>query len=419
MGVSDKAEKRLLKSGKGYVRPDYNGLGISNVMPTVSKALGLELKNQFTLSQEFLDYGIFKGVRNIVFLLLDGLGYEQLLWELKKNKNLALGDVIKDDLFFPITSTLPSTTTTALTTLSTGLTPQEHGMMGYRMYLEEFGVVSNMMAFGPVTGSISFSDMGIAPGRFLKLDTIFQQLNKKGIKSSLVAHLNYIDSPLSRMVYKGVDYVPFMDTQDMFSQIKKLLDGKSSKKSLIYAYWDNIDLVSHQYGVKTKELSKEIAELDSCLSDILNMNNHPETLLIISADHGHINSSLKRTVHLHEHEKLLKCLRVPPVDDWGRLSYLFTNKGKKDSVRDYLESNFSKKAFIYESRDLLKKGFFGLNKPRKETLDRVGDLVLIPKKDYAFVYPYTLEELFLGMIGRHGGMSKEEMLVPFICKRLG
>ena len=163
-----KAEKELLKGGtKDYVIPNYTGLGISNIMPTISKALGLELKNQFTISHDFLDYDIFKGVKNIVFLLLDGLGYEQLLWELKKNKNLALGDVIKDDTFFPLTSTLPSTTTTALTTLNTGLTPQEHGIMGYRMYLSRFGVVSNMIRFGPVEGSSTFSEIGLSPASFI------------------------------------------------------------------------------------------------------------------------------------------------------------------------------------------------------------------------------------------------------------
>jgi len=414
-----KAEKELLKGGtKDCVTPNYTGFGISNIMPTISKALGLELKNQFTISPDFLDYDIFKGVKNIVFLLLDGLGYEQLLWELKKNKNLALGDVIKDDTFFPLTSTLPSTTTTALTTLNTGLTPQEHGIMGYRMYLARFGVVSNMIRFGPAGGSSTFSEIGLSPASFINLDTIFQKLNKKRVKSFIAAHVNYTDSPLSQMIYRGADYIPFMDTQDMFSQIRKVLERKSSKKSLIYAYLDIIDSASHQHGVKTRALSKEIADLDSCLlNDILN-KNHPETLLIISADHGHINSSLKRTVYFHDHGDLLNCLRVPPVEDWGRLSYLFVKKGKKNYVKNYIETNFSKKAFIYDSKDLLERGFFGLNKPRKETLGRIGDLILIPKSNYAFVHPYTIEELFSWVTGRHGGMSKEEMLVPFICKRL-
>jgi hypothetical protein len=131
-----------------------------------------------------------------------------------------------------------------------------------------------------------------------------------------------------------------------------------------------------------------------------------------------VNSSLKRTVYFHNHEELMKCFRVPPVEDWGRFSYLFTKKGKKERARDYIENHFSSKAFIYDSMDLLKKGFFGINNPRKETLGRIGDLVLIPKSNYAFVHPYTIEELFLFATGRHGGMSKEEMLVPFICKRL-
>jgi hypothetical protein len=248
MGVSKEVERKLLKESgiRGYVTPSYKGLGISNIMPTVSEYLGLKLNSQFTIPQEFLDPDIFKGVKNIVFLLLDGLGYEQLLWELKRNKNLALGDVINDSVSFPLTSTLPSTTITALTTLGTGLTPQEHGIMGYRMYLARFGVVSNMLRFGPVVGSSTFNEVGLTPADFINLDTIYQKLRKKGVRSFISAHVNYADSPMSQMIYRGTEFMPFMDTRDMFSQIRGLLSRRSSKKLFIYAYVDSIDLISYK-----------------------------------------------------------------------------------------------------------------------------------------------------------------------------
>src|SRR5439155_9728139 len=60
----------------------------------------------------------------------------------------------------PLTSVFPSTTTAALTSLSTGLAPGRHGMLGYEMWLKEFGMTANMiqlqpMAAGRETGSLT------------------------------------------------------------------------------------------------------------------------------------------------------------------------------------------------------------------------------------------------------------------------
>lgn len=102
------------------VLPDYNGACLTSVVPTVLAALagegGLPAWAPSPLA----------GARQVVLLVLDGLGWEQLgaLRSAAPTLAAATGG--------SITSVAPTTTATALTSLTTGVPPATHGVLGYR-----------------------------------------------------------------------------------------------------------------------------------------------------------------------------------------------------------------------------------------------------------------------------------------------
>ncbi len=63
----------------------------------------------------------------IVLLVLDGVGWAQL--QAAKGMTPTIGSGVGG----PITSVVPTTTATALTSISTGLVPAAHGIVGYRL----------------------------------------------------------------------------------------------------------------------------------------------------------------------------------------------------------------------------------------------------------------------------------------------
>ena len=65
--------------------------------------------------------------RQIVLLILDGLGWEQL------SARAHLAPTLCSMVGGPITTVAPSTTATALTSLTTGEPPARHGVVGYRV----------------------------------------------------------------------------------------------------------------------------------------------------------------------------------------------------------------------------------------------------------------------------------------------
>ena len=67
--------------------------------------------------------------KRAVLLVLDGLGWDQL--ETHRHLMPTLSSMVGG----PIHTVAPTTTATALSSIATGLTPGEHGLIGYRMVL--------------------------------------------------------------------------------------------------------------------------------------------------------------------------------------------------------------------------------------------------------------------------------------------
>jgi len=101
------------------VLPDYAGANVRGIMPAILAPRGVAAPSWMP--------GIVQGVRQVVLLVLDGLGWDQL------QERLHLAPALASMTGGPITTVAPSTTSTALTSITTGLTPGEHGIVGYRI----------------------------------------------------------------------------------------------------------------------------------------------------------------------------------------------------------------------------------------------------------------------------------------------
>ena len=152
------------------------------------------------------------GVRRIVVLIVDAFGWLQLHEELRRQPDLFLGQLIRREgiAFAPLTSVFPSTTVNALTTANTGAQPIEHGILGYTLWLKEFGAVSEMITFGPYAAKDwSYAQVGVDPLAFQPLPSIFKRTREEaGVASFLVNAASYRRSPLSLMQSTGATYVP-------------------------------------------------------------------------------------------------------------------------------------------------------------------------------------------------------------------
>jgi predicted AlkP superfamily pyrophosphatase or phosphodiesterase len=90
------------------------------------------------------------GLRRIVLIVLDALGYHSIEKMLARGDGKVLSDLSEAGCLVPLTSVFPSTTDAALISLQTGRSPAEHGWLAYTLYLREVGITSNAILLSPI-----------------------------------------------------------------------------------------------------------------------------------------------------------------------------------------------------------------------------------------------------------------------------
>ncbi|MBI2667598.1 alkaline phosphatase family protein [Candidatus Woesearchaeota archaeon] len=379
------------------ILPNYKDGSIVNLMSSISKALGdkpiykpLKQLNPKELS-----------TKNIVLLFIDGLGYEFI----KKNgKNTIFNKYLRGK----ITSVLPSATGACEPSFMTGVAPQQHAMTGWFVYLKEIGLVTISLPFVSRVGNFPLTKLGINPRTFFNQKSIFDKIN---VKSYTIMHQSIINSGCTIAMSGKSKRIGYKNLNSYFKEIKKLILSNKEKK-FIYAYWGKFDGLCHDYGVKSKEVLKHFKELNKKLSSFLKSIEDTDTTIIIVSDHGAIDTEKSKIISLEEHPKFVETLTLPLCGE-PRFVYCYVHPSKIKQFKDYIKKNFKGKCRLYRSEELIKKNYFGLFKPNKDLFDRVGDYILIMEDNY------IMEDSLLGgekyfNIGNHGGVSKEEMLIPLI-----
>lgn len=379
-------------------KPNYKNGSIVNLMSSIKRAFGGNSKYE---PLESFDFSNFSG-KNIVLIVVDGLGYNFLT---KHGKDSFLYKNLKGK----ITSVFPATTTSAMTTYSTGLAPQQHALTGWFMYLKEIGAVSVILPFTTRAGNLKLSEGKIKYKDIYNEKSFFDDLK---VSSFSIKDKAYIDSDYSRLADGGAKKLPFSNLNGFFKQINKSLNATDERKYIL-AYWAKLDAVCHEKGTDSKEAKKHFDELDKKIKSFSKSLKNKNATLIISADHGLINTKEKnKIIELKNHPKFVETLAMP-LSGEPRIVYCYVKPQKIEEFENYVKTEFKNACDLYKSDDLIKSDYFGLFEPNEKLKDRIGDYTLTMKENY------IMKDLVLGeeqhiYIGNHGGVSEEEMFVPLI-----
>ena len=98
----------------------------------------------------------------------------------------------------------------------------------------------------------------------------------------------------------------------------------------------------------------------------------------------------------------------------SRLPFLFIKNDHEEDVARYLSTHWGQQFEMVSSTEFLNSGLMGGRKAYKRTLDRIGNWVVIPR-DHEYWWWVNKEN---SLRGRHGGLSPQDMLVPFFAIEL-
>ncbi len=408
-----------LKLDDEFIQPDYQGGSILNIPASICQMFGAE-----PLASTALEPGRMiqpaAGPRRVILVLVDALSLHRLQRWMLDGTAPVWSRLAEQGRLSAVTSIVPSTTSAALTSLWTGRSPAEHGIVGYELWLKEYGVVSNMiqhspMSFGNEAGSLYRA--GMVPEQFLDLPTLGSYLAAYGIRSYALQHRSIIHSGLSQMFFKDVSPHGYITPAELWVNLRHLVEANPRIRQYFWVYSGQLDHYSHLYHPDDERTAAEFSDFSRSFEQLflnqLSPASRKGTLLLLTADHGMLATIKTGRYDLRNHPNLTRLLHIMPTGE-NRLIYLFIRPGQIEHVREYIEQTWPGEFTFLNPADAVGHGLFGPGIPHLRLADRLGDLIVLARKD-AYLWWAEKDN---PLIGRHGGLSQAEMVVPLLSVML-
>ncbi len=376
--------------------PNYKKNNIVNLMSSILQGCGS--KSRYPALSSFPPKTLQK-YKNIVLVVIDGLGYDQVV-SLPKNSFL------RKNLHGKLNSVFPPTTTSAVTTFLAGVAPQNHGLVAWYMRMKEFG--NKEVIILPYVDKekgklLPQKDLALPPSLF---ETIRHRSCLVILRKSLRSHYNtLLGRKVEKCTYRAVN------PGEWINATARAVTS-SRQKQYIYSYWPKYDKLCHYYGKESRKSQKHLREINGALEKLVMKIKDTNTLLIITADHGHVSISKKNTIIFVHYPTFQSCLAASMCGE-ARAAMLYVHPQKKKEFEQFVRKKWKKYCTLHPSSELIKKNYFGLFTAHPALQERVGDYILLAKEGYVF-REHKVSKKHPFMVGNHGGLSKEEMEVPLV-----
>jgi hypothetical protein len=384
---------------------------------------------------------IDRNYENVILVIVDGLGSHDF------NHMTLYGEAIP---FLPglqngakhrqLTSVYPSKTAPAMTSIHTGLTPQEHGILGSNIYIKEVGRLVN-----PITGEDTLEKKRKRDRYFYKKNpidnsnahsiyngqTVYETLKEHGVDSYIYSPYQNRNNIYKNTVMKGANQINYKDQNDAVDTLYQNLSTQKNKAYHVF-YWKYLDDVLHKHGTRSSSYSLGISHLFNMLQldliEKIDESTAKKTLLLITADHGFIDVNQDKMIneksYLPDESKFIKDKKGRAIKQTGseRSPFLHIKEENLEDTLSELQSILDGNVAVLNIGDAFIQGYFGSGMPYNNEFSdgydvgesRFGSIILIPYSDRFFwlgnsQHPHK---------GTHGGLSEKEMRVPFIIARL-
>lgn len=357
--------------------PSYDGACITNLVPA--------LLHPDDATPSWLPAAA-SGAERIVLLVIDGLGWNQL------ETRRALAPTLSRLDGGPITTVAPSTTATALTSISTGLPPGEHGVVGYRIAVN--GEVLNVLRWMTAAGD---ARQTIPPTK-LQPNHAFG-----GQRPPVVTRAEFERSGFTLAHLDETRFTGYRTLGTLNAEVVRLA---KAREPFVYAYYEGLDKVSHEYGLGA-QYDAELQWIDHLVASLLDQLPSG-TVLVVTADHGQVVVPQEHVLELPGEVQS----HVSGQSGEGRFRWLHARGGRTGALLDAARDSLGEVAWVRSRSEAIAEGWYG---PivTDAAAGRLGDVLLAAKSTYAFNDPNDTGPYVL--VGRHGSVTEDEMLVPLLA----
>ena len=298
-----------------------------------------------------------------------------------------------------VKTSFPSTTATSLATLTTGVNPGEHGMLGYTVQVPRSG--------GRILNSLKW-DERVDPYIWQPVSTLFERAVAQDINVTHVAAKRYEDTGFTRAVFRGAKYRGANAHADLITETVAAL---KETPAFVYLYVNDLDVAGHSDGVGSDQWLAALSGIDQLVATLLQKLPR-QTRLWLTADHGMINVGEK--IVIGQGNNLAENIATIAGEPRARHLYLSDGAGASEiaDVASQWEEFLGEKASVYTREKAIATDLFG-NQVSADAADRMGDVIVVAHGDLILIEAER-EKQEGAMVGHHGGASDIESYVPLL-----
>jgi hypothetical protein len=315
-----------------------------------------------------------------------------------------------------LTSQFPSTTTVHTTTIHTGLSLADHGLYEWFVYEPSLDRIICPLVFS-FAGDHELDTLlrvGFGPDDLYPPDSLYERLGAPthGALPAVVA-----GSVTTHRLGRGAIVHPFESTAHGLELVGRELAAE--ERAYGFVYLPDVDSLMHIVGPDAPEVAELFDEHLTAIDAVLRNGYPPETLVLLTADHGMAAVSPERTTYVNVawpgiDEHLARGADGLPLAPAGscRDLFLHAREGHAGDLLAGLSTALEGVADVYAVEQLVDWGAFGPD-PSDALRRRLADVVCLPHPGEAIYWlePGRFEQHFRG---QHGGLSPDELEIPLV-----
>lgn len=393
--------------------PAYGKGALSDLLPSVAAAMGVPA------FRDVLGVANAAGVepgelRRVCVLLVDALGWRLLRRLADRVPELAgmAGRMV--------TAGFPATTATSICSVGTGLAPGAHGVVGYTVAIPGTDRKLNSLRWDPE----------IDPLRWQPYPTVFAAARAEGIEIRHVGRHEHAGGGLTAMAtapaeYRPADVMGDLAAEAIAATASAAADAAAGStaavagataagagRTLTYAYHGDLDAVGHVRGCGSAAFEAQLAHVELLVKTLV-AGLPSDAILLVTGDHGMIDVPMSGRIDVRDQPELLAGVRLLAGDPRAR--YVYARPGAEADVLAAWRTVLGERARVVSRAEAVEAGWFGPD-VRADVLPRIGDVVVSCDAATA-VIDREREPIEARLVGLHGGMEPDELLVPLLIAR--
>ena len=184
--------------------------------------------------------------------------------------------------------------------------------------------------------------------------------------------------------------------------------SQNDEKKFVYAYYDEPDHTMHELGTDKKEITDLFKKINDSTESLCKRLND-DTLVIVLADHGHLNC---KYFTLSDYPDIFNLLKRD-ISIESRACNFFIKEGKKEEFEKLFSEYFGEFFELYKKEEVISKKLFGIGNNHECFYESLGDYLAVATSNKYIRY----DENSVNLTSMHAGITLDEILVPVIVYR--